>query len=681
MKTIINSNNQHFTKMKKIKFFALMSAIALTCTIGFTACSSSDEATADVNPTYDGSSVRTDFAFNITKASQGTTRMTAENVQETSGFSFRGMSDMFLLSFHGIPGTSSEATANYPLGNLISGTDITSTKSSKVYSLSIPVGTDNFLFYGKASRSGESNYAVGRVSSSFYDVNGNRTTAETSPLATADQKKAEDIKKISDIQFSLTPVQTSLGDDATKLAAYLTSIANTTGWEGTVTLSATDGRYSSLADLYTKFTSNNKARSGSVESITRLILDLYKSAKAINAASSVTEVQTIANAIVSSTNPGTGVRIIVNENSSTNPDNWTASSANLTDATFPAGTLGLPMGAAQLQWDATNKKFIYNDSPYYAAGGTTSLEANTALNKYCYPAELLYFDNSPLRSTDSYKTISDYPTSVANWDADLGGTGAFDATWTGSEVQSSTRAVAMRNNVNYGVSLLESLVQLNTTSLKDNKTMILGSPTDIDQTISLGSPYTVGTETKTRAITLNGILIGGQPGTVDWQMLPQSTAFDHVIYDKTLPAGTWSLTTTTPTEKFYTVTFDNFTTATPQNKVLVALEFVNNTGMDFYGVNGMIPAGNTFYLVGELDPVNAAADTWLNDYPANYRIPEAGTRRVFGQDHKTIARFYIGGESLKKAYSTIPDLRSTEVLFGLSVDLEWKTGMTFNVNL
>ena len=668
-----------------MKNFALMSAIALTGTIGFTACSSSEDATnstADVNPTYDGSSVRTDFAFNITKASQGTTRMTAENVQETSGFSFRGMSDMFLLSFHGIPGTSSEATANYPLGNLISGTDITSTKSSKVYSLSIPVGTDNFLFYGKASRSGESNYAVGRVSSSFYDVNGNRTTAETSPLATADQKKAEDIKKTSDIQFSLTPIQQDLGDDATKLAEYLTSIANTTGWAGTVNLSATDGRYSSLADLYTKFTSDALARSGSVESITRMILDLYKSAKAINAASSVTEVQTIANAIVSSTNPGTGVRIIVNENSSTNPDEWTASSANLTDATFPAGTLGLPMGAAQLRWDATNKKFIYNDSPYYAAGGTTSLEANTALNKYCYPAELLYFDNSPLLATDSYKTISNYPVKTDDWDKAPGTDGSsFDNSWTGHEVLSSTRAVAMRNNVNYGVSLLESLVQLNTTSLKDNKTMILGSSTDIDQTISLGSSYQVGTETKTSAITLNGILVGGQPGTVNWQMLPKSTDFDHVIYDKTLPAGTWSLTNTTPTGKFYTVTFDNFTTATAQNKVLVALEFVNNTGMDFYGVNGLIPAGNTFYLVGELDPANAAADSWLNDYPANYRIPEAGIRRVFGQDHKTIARFYIGGESLKKAYSTIPDLRSTEVLFGLSVDLEWKTGMTFNVNL
>ena len=84
--------------MKKIKFFALMSAIALTGTIGFTACSSSEDATeptTNVNPTYDGTSVRTDFAFNITKASQGTTRMSSTNVQATTG-SFLGMTDMYL---------------------------------------------------------------------------------------------------------------------------------------------------------------------------------------------------------------------------------------------------------------------------------------------------------------------------------------------------------------------------------------------------------------------------------------------------------------------------------------------------------------------------------------------------------------------------------------------------------
>lgn len=686
--------------MKKIKFFALMSAIALTSAVGFTACSSSDEVTQDNNPTYDGTSVRTDFAFNVSKASKGTTRMTADIVQQTSSFDFRGMTDMYLLPFHGVPGTATTTNhANYPLGVLNNTADITESKSSKVYSLSIPVGTDNFLFYAKATRASGTNFVNGRVSSSFYDINGDRTTVTTSPLT--EQKKAEDIASINDIQFSLTPIQTSLGTDATELAQYLTDIANTPNWAGTVTLAATDGRYSSLADLYTKFTTNYNARSGSVESIKRIILDLYRSAKAINAESTVSEVQTIANAIVAKTNPGTGVRIIVNDTDA-NPDNWTAASANV-DETFPAGVLGLPMGAAQLMWDGA--KFIYNDSPYYAAN-TIGID-HTALSSYSYPAELLYFDNSPLRATSTYMKASDYPYTTATWDVASSGatssTGFDSDKWTDSEVKSATRAVAMKNNINYGVSLLKSTVELTTTTLKDNMTNILHSPTNIDQTITIGQQYTVGSDTKERQITLNGILVGGQPGTVNWQMLPASTAFDHVIYDKTLPADAthnWNLFVRDESDSnssnhilpipFYTAVFDNYTTESTQKDVLVALEFVNNTGMDFYGVNGLIPAGNTFYLVGKLQLTSGTGT--LEDYPDGYRIPYATkastddasikiVQRVFLQDHEAVAAFKLNASSLKNAYSTIPDLRSTEVLFGLSVDLVWKNGLSFEVGL
>ena len=37
----------------------------------------------------------------------------------------------------------------------------------------------------------------------------------------------------------------------------------------------------------------------------------------------------------------------------------------------------------------------------------------------------------------------------------------------------------------------------------------------------------------------------------------------------------------------------------------------------------------------------------------------------------------IGKESLKSAYNVIPDLRSPKLEFGLSVNLEWKEGLTF----
>ena len=52
--------------------------------------------------------------------------------------------------------------------------------------------------------------------------------------------------------------------------------------------------------------------------------------------------------------------------------------------------------------------------------------------------------------------------------------------------------------------------------------------------------------------------------------------------------------------------------------------------------------------------------------------------RVFIQDHMTTANFKIGANSLKYAYLTVPDLRSSSVTLGLSVDLKWETGLTFD---
>ena len=51
--------------------------------------------------------------------------------------------------------------------------------------------------------------------------------------------------------------------------------------------------------------------------------------------------------------------------------------------------------------------------------------------------------------------------------------------------------------------------------------------------------------------------------------------------------------------------------------------------------------------------------------------------RVFIQDHKTMVNFKIGENSLKYAYLTVPDLRSSSVTLGLSVDMSWSAGLDF----
>lgn len=75
-------------------------------------------------------------------------------------------------------------------------------------------------------------------------------------------------------------------------------------------------------------------------------------------------------------------------------------------------------------------------------------------------------------------------------------------------------------------------------------------------------------------------------------------------------------------------------------------------------------------MVGELDPKATSGIT----QPTGETLDH-----VFVKDHTTIANFTI--KNLKKAYNHIPDMRSSKINVGLAVDLSWKTGITFNVDL
>ena len=657
--------------MKKNFFYALMSAIALTSAIGFTACSSNDDVVEEVNPTYDGNSVRTDFAFSVTKANAGT-RMNAANVQESTSQNFLGIKEMFLLPFSAVPGTATETNAaNFYLGELTT-SDINTTNvidreaatSSKVYSLTLPIQTDNFLFYGLASTSG-TNFQKGSVTRSGLSV----------PTTSSPSGKVA----IGNIKFSLNHIASKIEDeatDSTKFVNYLTNIAKAVdddygSWEATTTTAQTDGRYKALSDMYSKFTATNMApRSGSTEAVTRLVLDLYRSAYKINQESSVEGIQKIAAAICYAITHDSNVTFTLDAPINTDPNLWTATLGGVT-ANFPAN-LYLPMGAAQLVWD--DEKFTYNHAPLNFGPSSDAME----VGKYRYPAELIYFDNSPLRATDTYKAADAYPKTAKAWD-ELYQTTA----WADTKVKPSTRAVAMTNNVNYGVALLQTNVKLGekltgNQGFTDNMKAILGS--SANQTNIDAAQFTV-----------TGLLIGGQPREVKWDMTNPNDEFKQVIYDHDIAFGATTLSTDFFAANNYTMVFDNYTnknadtpgTAEDQKSVRIALE-IKNGSQDFYGINGLIPANSTFYLVGELDPQNPKTGYTRPDYRATtttYRVTKEDVQRVFMQDYKTIANITIGETALQKAYSTIPDLRSTEVVFGLSVDMTWEKGVEFEMTL
>ena len=702
--------------MKKNFFYAMMSAIALTSAVSFTSCASDDGATVENNPTYDGTSVRTDFAFSITKASQGT-RMTAANVQDESSTVtpfFRGMQHMFLLPYTGEPTSANASTLAtnsniFALGGLNSSEIIPDNTHKKIYSLTFPIGTNNMLFYGTAANeSSLASYQIGKITSTLWpsgtDLGSNQTL------------------KHGAISFSLAPIVDeenvfNKNGDATKILNYLSHIAqakynkgtaetpNYVTWASTVGKSANDGAYRALASLYTAITSINtgEARSGSTESVKRMVFDLYKAASAINHESSVEDVQNIAKAIceaIESTSDGITFTVQLSETDATaitigsltdaqvnGAAGWVASISGIAN-NFPAN-VGLPMGAAQLRFNSTEPgTFAFNTEKPTDPILNIGKDFTVYLNQIDYPSELIYFDNSPIRVTDQYKTEADFPSTPALWDKD-DATGFNTTEWKkNGAVESTTRAVALQNNINYGVALLESTVMLAAdavSGMTDNKANILSgtatNQTDIDP----------------KKFNITGILIGGQPATVNWNLVEESStaSFSNVIYDRDvanygidLAAATPVTLTTSESAKNYTVVFDNYFGGDKQKDVLIALEIVNGD-KDFYGKHNMIPAGSTFYLVGTLQRSSGyyASDKnalWTPKHEgvsSDYRVTHEDVCRVFCQDYKTKAKITLSKNSLQNAYSSIPDLTSTETVFGLSVDLTWEEGLTFDVNI
>ena len=345
--------------------------------------------------------------------------------------------------------------------------------------------------------------------------------------------------------------------------------------------------------------------------------------------------------------------------------------------TFP-GNIDMPKGSAIITYNPATKSWSYLTSiPAYGMGG-----GSQDINKYLFPAELLYYGNSPVRVTDDAHETAHYPNTVANWDADATwGTGELAGTagWTkDGKVSSTTRSVAMQKDINYGTALLKSTVKYGAATLKDNNHAIQQARSGADEP---DAPIDIAAD----AFRLTGILVGGATQTVGWNYVNKGSTFDHIVYDNDIPNTTIPGSVGTPSDPNYTLLWDNWNSALAndaQTPVYVALELVNNT-KDFWGNANRVRKGGTFYLIGKLDP---AGKSFPTRNATNYNLPPynddaTGTTkeaiRVFMQDFMTVANFTIGETSLQKAYVTVPDLRSSEISLGLSVDINWETGLNF----
>lgn len=600
--------------MKKLNSFFLMGTVALAGLGVMSSCSSDELGNDSTTNPGETKAVKTQFALNIPRANGGT-RMSGDNTQANKNF--LGMQDIRMYSFNAAPAAGSTSTATFKLAEIASG--ISETASSKIYSdVSVPVGTTHFLFYAHAPQGTTDAEKFAKGVLTF-------TAPETDATAT------------NGISAELVKLK---GDDTTSPAALLDILNGVAGVEGWAD-AATNTK---LGNLYANFV---KAKAGSANSIRLTLQSLYNSLSGI--VNSTTDPQkTIAENIRK--------EIDRSFTTATGTDGYVTLTYNNTSvhSDYP-NNINLPEGAVELSFDKTGNKFAYAET--LSPAGIQILDAS----KICFPSAIYYFQSSDLAATAMELDASQWPTTTTNWTAAtapwLKDANNLADGWT-SSVQATTRSIAMRQNINYGVANLVTTVKCGAVSLPDNKGLTVTDPSEFADKVTVPAA----------GFPVSGLFIGGQPTKVGFNFQPEATdAFDLTIYDNAIPTGIVAKNGVASTPN-YTIVLpnDKGRAVTKQNKVNVAIELTNNTDKPFRGIDGIIPAGGKFYLVGQLDPDAKTVTNVAN--PA-----------VFMSDYKTTLNLNI--TSLKNAYNTIPDLRSTKLQLGLSVDLEWQAGIQFDVNI
>lgn len=612
--------------MKKFRFFSFASAMLLASAVGMVSCSSdSIEPTGGSGAT--GQVVKTQFAINIpyggnssTNQAKKVTRMTDEMTQQSNNF--RGISDIVLLTFNGNPSTAgnTEATRIIEIGT--DANAYAQEENRKLYrDIEIPVGTSHMLFYGRATRkSGDTDFQAGKITNV-----GTKTTE----------------KVLANISHELTPINSTANfttdTEAGKIIDALNAIAKATVTDGKDYTWATIGTETSLP---TWLTENEK----------NFLATRYKEFTKLKAGSKTSVVEFIKNlktALVGET----GEPTIPAERKLTKEiyDKCEAALTAIGSINFPGNNL--PDGVASLSWIAGESKFAYNAPNNVTIGSGNSIN----YQKICYPAELSYFVNTTTMVSDKdMSNFNDFP-SYTDWTQNTETGWSGKTSFTESAVTNLTKTVGLKAPVQYSVAVLKSTVRCNAATLEDNAKQ--AGSLDEDQQISV----------PTAGFKVTGILIGGQPASVDWKYEPATEeTFANTIYDKEMNGSMVAKHEASASNANYTLVFDN-KKSDAQSPVYVTLELENNSDKAFYGKDGIIQKNTKFYLVGQLKP-NKTGLTNPNS-----------VNRVFVQDYVTTANFNI--TDLKSAYNCIPDLRTSGINVGLAVDLDWKSGITFDVDI
>ena len=521
----------------------------------------------------EGSQKALDLLLSVGKTGN-LTRQGVDVIQD-EGQTFRGMKNLLIIPF--ATAGAVQVTANdVPLISTVSGDNTNKVDNKSYYYFNkclMMHGTNRVLVYGQAAT------ISGKESA---DKNGKLET----PLV--------DRKQPSDITFSLKSIceTNNVEQDAQDLADYMTAIANTTGW------STTDNPQ--LKGLYLDFIHAESEGTGLM-------------------AGSAAHVKAFVAALK------TQLQVIEGDLSNDIIETIDADTKSCLDNGYPSGSgsIGLPDGAAALRW--TGSEFSVRTE-------TTTLDNINDITRWAYPAELWYYANSGI-----YTSNTEVPkTTYGNYDWSYLLSTYYQG---GPTIVSETQSAAVGEPLQYGVGRLHITLNKITGQLSDAK----------EQNVE----YQQASQ-----FPLTAVIIGGQH-TVGFDFKPkgpQSDVDTRFIYDTVVGDADTNGNYTVNTLVLQSYDLE---------KVPIILEFENNTGNAFTGKDGIIYPDTKFYLIAQVDPAGLCEGNYAN--------------RVFTQDYTTKMTMTVN--SLKNAYSCMPDLLEPRLEIGVEVTTSWIQSTTTTVIL
>lgn len=595
-------------------------------------------------------SVTVDLAFSVSHAARET-RLTDEVVQKqpTDGQSYRGLGDVYMIPFdiegndNYIKSTDRSLRLFDDAGRTdydpIANPPYTKAKNYGGFylynSYTMMRGTNAFLVYGKAP----------------VPENASKAVYGSLQVPVADLI----VPDLTTLKFRPDPIysETTTPIEARLLAGYLTHIAeaNTGGTNPVFWSSTTDPTLQLIYKLFTgQENDGTLVLAGASVNVVAHVNALYNLISQLTFSSSEAEIQSAIIECIQDYNYNEGGNTLVlvyNDKEKTDPD-WRLKSIRVNGKTNYPALYDLPDGAAALRWNTNTNHF----EPQTV---TTTLANINNINRFCYPAELFYYANSRIKTSNEDADITVYE-NEEDWDNVLS---SYTAN---TKVTGDTKAVAIQQPLQYAVGRLEiTLTEVTGTTLQD----------DAGKEI----PLTNNTQP---SFPLTGIIVCNQhPVGFDFKpVLTEGGAALHAddcfIYDSQVGNSCCLSNQSNPSTPS-TLVLQSYDTGDGDNKdqaekVTIALEFRNESGEDFRGKGGVIYRGTKFYLIGEIDPavVESEGD---DDY----------THRVFTQDYVTTVSTKV--ESLANAYNVLPNLLGDRLELGIKLITDWVQAQTTNVVL